>query len=168
MNNSYRFSADLNACESQDIIMVKLGFFWHTIKGFFEFLRYLQLIKKANLKAVEQGLLYKTEYFLYSQNHAGFIQYWSSFEALETWACKGSEHTTWWKEMETKNKGKDISAYHEVYIVNKNKIETIYTLPEAMQAKKDELPGLASIFPHVSPAKARARERFIDLEKKEN
>jgi Domain of unknown function (DUF4188) len=153
----YRFSADLSKLEGENLLLVKLGFYWHSLKGFCEFLHYLFLIKKANKKA--KGL-YKTEYFLYSQNHAGFLQYWLSFQELEEWACKGSEHTSWWKEMETQNKWKDMSAYHEVYIVDKNKIETIYNLPQNF---KYEWPGLGSFLPHISPAYHRARDRFNEI-----
>jgi len=126
--------------------------------GMWEFWRYNNLIQKSTKNGSEIGL-YHTEYFLYSQNHAGFIQYWKSFEHLENWSRKHPDHIGWWKEMESKNKWKHMSAYHEVFIVDKADVETIYNLPPAM--KQSEYPGLSQFLPHLSNAKYRARERFL-------
>lgn len=154
----YRFAADLDKIQGESFVLVKLGFYWHSIRGFLEFWKYADLIKKTTHKDQSIGL-YKTEYFLYSQNHAGFLQYWKSYEDLENWSRKHPNHKQWWKEMESKNLWRFLSAYHEVMIVNKDSVETIYNMrPEE---PKDGWPGFAEFLPHNQNAKYRARERFI-------
>ncbi len=155
----YRFSADLSQIEGDHFVMIKLGFYWYSLRGIWEFWRYAKLIFDSTKRAEKEGLL-KSEYFLYSQNHAGFIQYWSSFKALEQWAAKNKDHSDWWKEMESQNKWKDFGMYHEVYVLDKNKVETVYNIDP--KTKKTEFPGLGAFLPHLAPTKYRARDRFIE------
>lgn len=154
----YRFSADLDKLDENKFVVIKLGFFWHSLKGMWEFWRYNQLVQASTKRGIEIGL-YHTEYFLYSQNHAGFIQYWRSFKDLENWSRRSPEHLAWWREMEQSNKWKDMSAYHEVFLVEKAAVETIYNLPHSMKPK--DYPGLAHFLPHLTNASYRARERFL-------
>jgi hypothetical protein len=154
----YRFSADADKLPGKNFCMVKLGFFFNSLKGIWEFWRYSNLIKKSAKKGTQNGLLH-TEVFLYSNNHAGLIQYWESFEKLEAWALGDSEHKKWWKEMEKENKWKDMIVYHEAFIIDKAKVETIYNL--APNHPKDQYPGMAAFLPHLSPAEYRARKRFL-------
>lgn len=153
-----RLAADLAALESDDLVIIKLGFFWHDIIGVWEFFRYTRLIQKACAKGQIDGL-YSTEYFLYSQNHAGFIQYWRSFADLENWSRKSTTHTDWWRDLEKRGGLKHMSMYHEVYIVDRNNIETIYNLPHKMS--KEDMPGLLNFLPQVDNPNYRARERFL-------
>ncbi len=154
----YRFSIDLNQLESQKFAIVKLGFFWNNLRGIWEFWRYSELIKKQAGNWADSGLLH-TEFFLYSGKHAGLMQYWRSFEDLEKWACKHEDHVNWWKEMEAQNKWEHMSMYHEVYLVDKCDVEAIYNFPKGF--KKEDFPSMASFLPHTTPAKFRARERFL-------
>jgi hypothetical protein len=154
----YRFAADLEQVEGESFVLVKLGFYWHSWRGLWEFWKYADLIKKTTHKDKSIGL-YKTEYFLYSQNHAGFLQYWKSYEDLENWSRKNANHLKWWKEMEGKNLWQWLSAYHEVYLINKDSVETIYNLRH--KEPTDGWPGMAEFLPHNLNAKYRARERFI-------
>ncbi|MDJ0626190.1 MAG: DUF4188 domain-containing protein [Candidatus Caenarcaniphilales bacterium] len=155
----YRFSADLNKVEGENFVIIKLGFFWHTLKGFIEFFRYSRLINKSAEKNFDKGLL-KMENFIYSHKHAGLIQYWRSFEDLEHWSRNCKDHLSWWKEIETNDQWRNLSFYHEVFIVNKSNVETIYNLNHSI--KENEYPGLSGFLPHLTNAKYRARERFLE------
>ncbi len=155
-----RFSADLSGLETDKIAIIKLGFFWHSIKGFFDFLRYTKQIENSTKSAENEWKLHKTEYFLFSANHAGLIQYWESFAHLEAWATKSREHLAWWKEMESGSESwKDLSIYHEVYLVEPSSIETVYNLNKNIP--KSEYPGLSAFLPLLSPTEYRARKRFL-------
>jgi len=99
---------------------------------------------------------------LYSSNHAGLIQYWKSFPDLESWSLKSKEHKSWWKEIESSNKWNNLNIYHEVFIIPKEKIETIYNLSVDKKDKKSELPGLAGFLKHNTDPQMRARRRFLE------
>ncbi|HEY9886358.1 MAG TPA: phenylacetaldoxime dehydratase family protein [Vampirovibrionales bacterium] len=154
----WRVSADLNKYEGDEIVVIKLGFFWHSIRGFFEMLSYSRLIHKSNKEAKSWGLL-KSDEFLYSYKHSGILQYWSSYKSLEDWSRKNKEHLDWWKEMEAKNKWKHMSVYHEVYVVPKEAVETVYNLPHNMNI--EERPGLLGVLPATENPEYRARNRFL-------
>jgi hypothetical protein len=160
MVEPYRFSADLTKLEHDSFLIIKLGFYWHTWRGMWDFWRYTRLIAKSTSGASEWGL-YETEYFLYDAKHAGLIQYWRSFDDLEAWACKNPEHTRWWKEVESENKWRHLSIYHEVYLIDRSQVETVYNLGGKNPKQKHPLPGMASFLPSKEPTHPRARKRFV-------
>jgi hypothetical protein len=58
--------------------------------------------------------------------HFGFLQYWSSFEALDAWSHR-SPHSDWWRDaLERMRKRADFGIYHETYLVPKAGVESIY------------------------------------------
>jgi hypothetical protein len=152
----YRFSADLQQLSEDGVVIIKLGFFWHSLRGLWEFWRYTRLIANSSVEAKDQGL-HSSEYFIYDAGHAGLIQYWRSFADLEAWACKDPTHTAWWKEIEKENKWAHLSIYHEVFVIPKTGIETVYNLHPSIK----NFPGLGHFLPHLSPTEYRARKRFL-------
>ena len=126
----------------------------------YEFWRYTRLIQNSEKDALKQGLL-ASEYFLYSSEHAGLIQYWSSFKELESWSLGNKDHKSWWGEVEKTNKWNNLNIYHEVFVVPKENIETIYNLSPKRKEKKEKLPALASVLPHNTSPEKRARKRFL-------
>gem|GEM_PF-3239946 len=153
----YRFSADLSQLADSDMVIIKLGFFWHSLWGIWEFFRITKMIEESLEEAKDYGLLH-TEFFLYSSKQAGLIQHWRSYEDLENWSNHNAKHSSWWKQSETKKLfWNHLSIYHEVYLVSKEKIETVYNLHPAQK----DYPSLANHLPHLTPTKYKARDRFL-------
>ncbi len=75
--------------------------------------------------AAGAGLLH-SERFAFGWRHFGVLQYWRGFDDLEQWARK-PPHAEWWREAveRERNRG-DFGIYHEVFLVPRDGIESIY------------------------------------------
>ena len=89
--------------------------------------RFAREVAQASQVAIETraGLL-GSERVSFGWKHVGFLQYWASFEALDTWSHT-SPHATWWKLAVERMRVKgDIGVYHEAYVVARSNVESIY------------------------------------------
>jgi hypothetical protein len=70
------------------------------------------------------GLL-NSEFYSIATNHFGVLQYWRSFDDLETWAHR-PPHSEWWRiAVERMRLKRDIGIYHETFLVRAADIESI-------------------------------------------
>jgi hypothetical protein len=74
--------------------------------------------------AAGSGLL-NSEFFAIALSHFGVLQYWRSFDDLETWA-HNTPHTEWWRAAVERTRLKqDIGIYHETFLIRSGDIESI-------------------------------------------
>ncbi len=74
--------------------------------------------------AAGSGLL-NSESYTIALNHFGVLQYWRSFDDLETWAHR-LPHSEWWRAaVERMRLKRDIGIYHETFLVRAADIESI-------------------------------------------
>jgi hypothetical protein len=74
--------------------------------------------------AAGSGLL-NSEFYAIALNHFGVLQYWRSFDDLESWAHH-PPHTEWWRTaVERMRLKRDIGIYHETFLVRGADIESI-------------------------------------------
>jgi hypothetical protein len=75
--------------------------------------------------AAGAGLL-RSERFALNWRHFGVLQYWRSFDDLEQWS-KRPPHVDWWREAVERGRAKgDFGLYHEVFLVPRAAVESIY------------------------------------------
>ncbi len=74
--------------------------------------------------AAGTGLL-NSESYAITLNHFGVLQYWRSFDELETWTHR-PPHSEWWRAaVERMRLKRDIGIYHETFLVRAADIESI-------------------------------------------
>jgi hypothetical protein len=111
----------------EEMAVVRIGFIAHSVSSWFYLLSLGGPIDKSveQAKAKDAGLL-SSEMFRFSISHVGILQYWRSFEELESWS-HSEPHAHWWKEaVERSRKKADFVVYHESYLVPKANFESIY------------------------------------------
>ncbi|MDB5350762.1 MAG: hypothetical protein JWN86_2009 [Planctomycetota bacterium] len=75
--------------------------------------------------AADAGLFH-SERFAFNLRHFGVLQYWRSFDDLEQWVRR-PPHSEWWRQATERGRTKrDIGVYHEVFLVPRTAIESIY------------------------------------------
>ncbi len=84
-------------------------------------------IERSAAAAIAQGAgLLHSERFLAAWNHAVILQYWSGFAALEAWSHR-PPHSEWWRAaVERARMRGDFGIYHEVFLVPRERFESIY------------------------------------------
>jgi hypothetical protein len=74
--------------------------------------------------AAGTGLL-NSESYAITLSHFGVLQYWRSFDELETWTHR-PPHSEWWRAaVERMRLKRDIGIYHETFLVRAADIESI-------------------------------------------
>ena len=86
-----------------------------------------RLAKAIDRSAAEAGAgLLRSERFAISWRHFGVLQYWRSFDDLEQWGRR-PPHADWWREAVERGRTKrDFGLYHEVFLVPRAAVESIY------------------------------------------
>ncbi len=106
-----------------ELCLVRFGLLAHRLSGVPVVRRYARAVEDAAAKATG---LFHSERLSFGWKHIGFLQYWSSFDALNTWS-HAAPHSDWWRaaldRMRTKG---DIGVYHEAYVVPRSGVESIY------------------------------------------
>jgi hypothetical protein len=73
----------------------------------------------------EAGLLH-SEAMRFAWNHAGVLQYWRSYDALESWSHR-PPHSEWWRLLnERVRRKRDVGVYHETFLVPRTHYESIF------------------------------------------
>jgi hypothetical protein len=110
-----------------ELCLVRLGFQAHRLSAW----PYLRRVSRAVRQGAEDarradvGLLH-SERFAFGWNHVGLLQYWRSFDALESWSRR-PPHSDWWREVVDRGRSRDdFGLYHEVYLIPRGNLETIY------------------------------------------
>jgi hypothetical protein len=79
----------------------------------------------ADRGARDAGLLH-SEAVRFAWNHAGVLQYWRSFGALEAWSHQ-SPHADWWRSLNDRlRRTEDVGVYHETFLVPRAYYESIF------------------------------------------
>ena len=79
----------------------------------------------AAAQAEDAGLLHMEQFFA-GWNHLVLLQYWRGFDALEAWSHR-PPHSEWWREANERARTKgDFGIYHEVFLVPRDRFESIY------------------------------------------
>jgi Domain of unknown function (DUF4188) len=87
--------------------------------------RLAKAIDRSAEAATAVGLL-RSERFAFGPWHFGVLQYWRSFDDLEQWGRK-PPHSEWWREAVERGRMKaDFGVYHEVFLVPRAAVESIY------------------------------------------
>ena len=111
----------------EELCFLRLGLVVRKL-GAFPFARRMgRSIEASATEAIgsKAGLLH-SERIILDWKHFGFLQYWSSFEALEDWSHR-APHSSWWREALDRMRLKgDFGIYHETYLAPRAGIESIY------------------------------------------
>ncbi len=89
--------------------------------------RLLNNVDRALVEAVrvKAGLLHSERWWS-GPLHSGFLQYWSSFDALESWSHQ-PPHADWWRDLVHRSRLRgDLGVYHEAFLVPRARMESIY------------------------------------------
>ncbi len=107
--------------------MIRLGLVVRKLSGLRFVSKFRRGIERASVEAKASGAgLLDSERFLIRWNHFGFLQYWTSFQALEAWSHR-PPHSDWWKEaLERIRTRGDFGIYHETYVIPRANVEAIY------------------------------------------
>lgn len=140
-----------------ELCLVRLGFEARGVSGLLYLARLGGRIDRSAADATEAGSgLLRSERFRLGFSKFGYLQYWKSFDSLEAWT-RTSPHVDWWREAAERIRTRgDISIYHEAYLVDRNRCESIYLNTGSERA------GLASFGDLSEPvgAATTARDRL--------
>ena len=77
-------------------------------------------------RAIAEGAgLLNSEPYAIAINHFGVLQYWRSFDELETWTRR-PPHSEWWRAaVERMRLKRDFGIYHETFLVRAADIEAL-------------------------------------------
>jgi hypothetical protein len=110
-----------------ELCLVRLGI---QVKSFSAWL-YARRLRAALLadarRAMAEGAgLLNSEMFAIDLTHFGVLQYWRSFDDLDSWSRR-PPHSEWWRSaVERMRLKKDFGVYHETFLVRPSEIESIY------------------------------------------
>jgi hypothetical protein len=110
-----------------ELCLIRLGLVVHKLRALPFAAKMGRAIDRSAKEAIgaNAGLL-RSERFGVSWGHFGVLQYWASYESLETWSHR-PPHSDWWREaLERMRKQGDFGIYHETYLVPRSQIESIY------------------------------------------
>jgi hypothetical protein len=111
----------------EELCLVRVGVVVRKLRALPYAARLGRAIQRSTEEAIGSGAgLFGSERFRIGWSHFGFLQYWSSFEALDAWSHR-SPHSDWWRDaLERMRKRADFGIYHETYLVPKAGVESIY------------------------------------------
>jgi hypothetical protein len=110
-----------------ELCLVRLGI---QVRGLSAWL-YARRLRAAILddarRAMTEGAgLLNSEAYAIGLNHFGVLQYWRSFDDLDSWSRR-PPHSEWWRSaVERMRLKRDFGVYHETYLVRPSDIESIY------------------------------------------
>jgi len=110
-----------------ELCLIRLGFQARSWSALWFSARLGRAIERAvtEAKASNAGLLH-SEQFRLGRGHFGLLQYWRSYEDLETWS-RQSPHSDWWRDALARIRSKgDFGIYHETYLVPRKQVESIF------------------------------------------
>lgn len=89
--------------------------------------RLARAIDRSAAEAIAAGAgLLGSERFAFGPWHFGVLQYWRSFDDLEQWGRR-PPHSEWWRQAVERGRTKsDFGVYHEVFLVPRAAVESIY------------------------------------------
>lgn len=110
-----------------ELCLIRLGIQVRRLSALPYTLRLGRAIERSAAAAIAQGAgLLHSERFLAGWNHAIILQYWSGFAALEAWSHR-PPHSEWWREAAERGRVRgDFGIYHEVFLVPRERFESIY------------------------------------------
>lgn len=110
-----------------ELFLVRMGIQIRRGSAWFFARRLRSKIRDWALFAMAEGAgLLCSESFSFSPFHFGFLQYWRSFDDLESWA-HDHPHSEWWRSaVERMRQKRDLGVYHEAFLVRPADIESIY------------------------------------------
>lgn len=86
----------------------------------------LEIAREARRVWIQEAGLLHSESFTLGRGHYGVLQYWRSFEDLEDWTRRNT-HTGWWRSsVERMRTRGDLGVYHELYLVQRHDLESIF------------------------------------------
>jgi hypothetical protein len=84
------------------------------------------LLADARRAMAEGAGLLQSEMFVIGLAHFGVLQYWRSFDDLDSWSRR-PPHSEWWRSaVERMRLKEDLGVYHEAFLVRPSEIESIY------------------------------------------
>jgi Domain of unknown function (DUF4188) len=110
-----------------ELCLVRVGVVVRKLSALAYAARLVKTIDRAAVAAIDAsaGLL-SSERFAVGLGHHGFLQYWSSFDALDAWSHR-PPHSDWWRDaLERMRKRDDLGIYHETFLVARGGVESIY------------------------------------------
>lgn len=110
-----------------ELCLVRLGIQVRGLRALFHAYRLAGAIDRAAGEAIrnQTGLLH-SERWISGRSQFGVLQYWASFDALETWS-HSPPHSEWWRAaLERMRTRGDLGIFHETYLVPRDQIESIY------------------------------------------
>ena len=109
-----------------ELCLVRLGIQVKSPAAWLFARRLRSAITTDSRRAIAQGAgLLNSETFAIAINHFGVLQYWRSFDELETWTHR-SPHSEWWgSAVERMRLKRDFGIYHETFLVRPADIESI-------------------------------------------
>jgi Domain of unknown function (DUF4188) len=109
-----------------ELCLVRLGIQVKSPSAWFFARRLRSAIVADSRRAIAAGSgLLNSEFYAIAMNHFGVLQYWRSFDELETWA-RYPPHSEWWRTVvERMRLKRDIGIYHETFLVRAADIESI-------------------------------------------
>ena len=113
--------------EMPELCLVRLGIVAKKLSGLLYVRKLTKKIDESSrIAIVENAGLRNSERMAFSLWHFGVLQYWESFEALETWSHR-PPHSEWWRDAVQRSRNRpDFGIYHEAFLVPRDKIESIY------------------------------------------
>ena len=110
-----------------ELCLIRLGLQIRRLSALPYAMRLGRLIERSAAEAIAQGAgLLHSERSLAGWNHAIVLQYWRSFDALEAWSHR-PPHSEWWREAAERGRTRgDFGIYHEVFLVPRERFESIY------------------------------------------
>jgi hypothetical protein len=110
-----------------ELCLIRLGFRCRGLSSRWYSYRLGRAIDRSAAEAVATGAgLWRSERFAIDSRHFGVLQYWRSFAALEAWSHR-PPHSDWWRgAVERMRTRGDFGLYHEVFLVPRDRIESIY------------------------------------------
>ncbi len=111
----------------QELCLLRLGIQVRRFTGIVYANRVGRAIGRASGEAIAQGAgLLLSERFWIAPGHFGVLQYWRTFEEMETWTRR-PPHSDWWAEAVARMRTRaDFGIYHETFLVPRDRIESIY------------------------------------------
>lgn len=111
----------------EELCLVRVGFQHRGLSAAWFARRLLRELDRASAEAIAAGDgLLQSERFRIGRGHAGCLQYWASFEALESWSRR-PPHTEWWREAVARGRDRgDFGVYHETFLVPRRQVEALY------------------------------------------
>jgi hypothetical protein len=110
-----------------ELCLIRLGFQVRRLSALPFAVRLGRAIDRAAAEAMKADAgLFGSERFGIAWNHFGVLQYWRSFDELEAWSHR-APHSEWWRAaVERGRTRKDLGIYHEVFLVPRQQVESIY------------------------------------------